>query len=540
MTEDLSALIERIGGRINVVKEIAGDVSILQGKQLKSLINDLDRLVFDANQGDTVSSIPERKIKILMDAVRLMISGKNADEILPAALSGAACITGAYSGAIVLRDEFHNSAFPAIKYPKDSSEEFPYSKTVVEKVLMTGEGVYEKNITNTSDFYGAGSIMRGGIVSVIAAPIQSSKEVIGVVYIDSRELGKDLDETDLPFLCDFATLASLLYENILLSERKLESLQKDRKNAYRVMVGKSTGMKHIDELIDRYAPLPRQVLITGETGTGKRVVAEEIHRRSKVPGPFIVMNCGGIPETLFEAEFFGYVKGAFTDAVKDHQGYIAQAQNGTLFLDEIGELTPGTQVKLLQFLDDKNFRRLGDEIEKKSNARIVLATHRNLQDLVSKNQFREDLYYRLNVLTIEIPPLRMRLGDIPDLASFFIRRECNNINKPVIQINDDVLKRLQMMPWSGNVREFKNLIERLVIHSDGNLIDIKALDNMIQPVELKKDFSAVMEDVTEDSVIITMRNRALELENGNCAAAARRLGISAPTLHKWMKKHGLK
>ena len=209
-------------------------------------------------------------------------------------------------------------------------------------------------------------------------------------------------------------------------------------------------------------------------------------------------------------------------------------------MDEIGELTPGTQVKLLQFLDDKNFRRLGDEVVKESNARIVLATHRNLQELVSKNQFREDLYYRLNVLTIEIPPLRMRLDDIPELASFFIRRECNNINKPIIEIDDDVLKKLQMMPWSGNVREFKNLIERLVIHSDGKLIDIKALDNMIQPVEIKKDFYAVMEGVTEDSVIITMRKRALELENGNCAAAARRLGISAPTLHKWMKKHGLK
>ncbi len=540
MTDDLRDLIERIGGRINVVREIVADVSILKGKQLESLINDLDKLVSGANQEDSVSSIPEKKIKILMDAVRLMVSGKRADEILPAALSGAAFITGAHSGAIVLRDEFNKSTFPAIRYPKDSSEEFPYSKTVVEKVLMAGEGVYEKNITNTSDFYGSGSIMRGGIVSVIAAPIQSSKEIIGVVYIDSRELGKDLDERDLPFLCDFATLASLLYENVLLSERKLESLQKDRKNVYRVMIGKSAGMKHIDELIDRYAPFPRQVLITGETGTGKRVVAEEIHRRSKVPGPFIVMNCGGIPETLFEAEFFGYVKGAFTDAVKDHQGYIAQAQNGTLFLDEIGELTPGTQVKLLQFLDDKNFRRLGDEVVKESNARVVLATHRNLQERVSKNQFREDLYYRLNVLTIEIPPLRMRLEDIPELANFFIRRECNNINKTVIEIDDDVLKKLQMMPWSGNVREFKNLIERLVIHSDGNRIDMEALDNMIQPVELKKDFYAVMEDVTEENVITTMRKRALELENGNCAAAARRLGISAPTLHKWMKKHDLK
>lgn len=540
MADDLQVIIQRIGERIDVIREIASDTSTEQGNPLRSLIIDLDKLVSSANQDNSIQSSPEKKIGFLLDSLRLMISTKSVDEMFVAALSGAVRITGAHAGVIVFKDELDKSLFPAINFQLDSSDEFPYSKTVVEKVLETGEGLYEKDVANSSDFYGSGTVMRGGIVSVLAVPIKTSGETIGVLYLDSREPGNDLNENDLSLLCDFATLVSLLYENVSLSERKLEFLQRDHRNAYRVMVGKSAGMMHIDELIERYAPLPRQVLITGETGTGKRVVAEEIHRRSNVPGPFIVMNCGGIPETLFEAEFFGYVKGAFTDAIKDHQGYIAQAQNGTLFLDEIGELTLGTQVKLLQFLDDKNYRRLGDDKVKDSNARIVLATHRNLRECVSKKQFREDLYYRLNVLTIEIPPLRMKLDDIPELANFFIVRECNKINKPPVEIDDDALQQLQKMSWRGNVREFKNLIERLVIHSDGNVIDIKSLESMIQPVDANVELRESMDILTEEDVIASMRRRAIEIENGNCAAAARRLGISAPTLHKWIKKHGLK
>ena len=539
MAENLQDLAHRVQNRLDFIRSLASGSKTLQRKKLEGLINDQEKLIHTILESSGESpAIKMGKIDLLIQAVRSIAEGRNLKEILQGALSGAALLVGAHSGAVVFTEEFENASYPSIKFPWETTEKYLYSRTVVQKVIETGEGVYEKDISQREGYIRAGSIIHGGIISVLAAPIKSFGEIIGVVYLDSRESDRDLDKDDLPFLCDFASIASLAYETTSLAERRIQFLEKDNHSAYTVMIGSSHGLKHIDELITRYAPHNQPVLITGETGSGKKIVAQELHNRSHVPGPFVVVNCAGIPESLFEAEFFGHVKGAFTDAIKDRKGLIEQAQDGTLFLDEIGELSMGTQAKLLQFLDDGTYRMIGDSEEKKSEVRIIAATNRNLPEFIDEKQFREDLYYRLNVLTIEIPPLRARVEDIPELCEFFVKRECQNLNKPVMKIESDVINSLRTMPWKGNVRELKNIVQRLVIHTDGPSINIDSMHKIVLPGRSEVDPFNPLMGFTEEEVTSNLRKRALELEGGNVAAAARRLGITPPTLHKWLKKSG--
>ncbi|MBU1023686.1 sigma-54-dependent Fis family transcriptional regulator, partial [bacterium] len=488
MAENLLELIMQVKKRMEFICTLRNNLSKLEVKQLESFINEQNKLIDSIlNSGKVSTGSTEDKTSLLIQSVRSVAKGKNIKEILQGTLSGAALLVGAHSGAIVFKEEFESSSLPSIKYPSDSKPDFLYSRTVVEKVMESGKGVYEKDISRNEDFLHSGSIISGRITSVIAAPLKSFGETLGVVYLDSRDSGMEFKEDDLSFLCDFAILASMTYESMSLSTRRIQYLEKDARATYSRMVGSSRALKHVEDLIIRYAPLKQSVLITGETGTGKKLVADELHHRSNAPGPFIVVNCAGIPENLFESEFFGHVKGAYTDAVKDRQGLIEIAQGGTLFLDEIGELSMGTQAKLLLFLDDGVYRRLGCNDNRKSNARMVAATNRILPELIRDGQFREDLYYRLNVLSIELPPLRMRSEDIPELCKYFIDRESHNFNKPFMSIHQDVVNKLKSLPWKGNIRELRNLIQRLVIHTDGMVIGLESLDNILEPSETNDD-----------------------------------------------------
>ena len=538
MAQELQELAKRVHDRLDCIRDIASHSNKLKKRELEGLLNDQESLISSILiSGLASSESPDNKTQLLIRALSAIAEGHSINEILQGALTGATILTGASAGAILFKEELESHDQPSIKYYPECPDSFIYSKTVVKKVMDTGKGIYEKDITKSDSLSLVDSIVKGGILSVMAVPIKSFGETIGVIYLDNRVPGTSLNEDDLPFLCDFASLASLMYENMSLATRRIQYLEKDTRYTYKVIVGKSKALQHVDDLINRYAPIKQPVLITGETGTGKRLVADELHHRSNVPGPFIIVNCAGIPESLFESEFFGHVKGAFTDAVRDKKGLIDLAQNGTLFLDEIGELTLGTQAKLLQFLDDNTYRMVGDSQTRHSNARVITATNRDLPDLLKNKSFREDLYYRLNVLTINLPPLSSRLDDIPELCEHFIELECrNNLNKPVMKIHRDVVNRLMMMPWKGNVRELRNIIQRLIIHTDNMTITSDTLDKILQPCIEESDPFVALLRYTEDEITSELRKRALELEGGNVAAASRRLGIAPQTLHKWIKK----
>lgn len=233
------------------------------------------------------------------------------------------------------------------------------------------------------------------------------------------------------------------------------------------MVGESQPMQQIREMIERVAPTDARILITGKNGTGKEVVARWIHDKSlRASGPFVEVNCAAIPSELIESELFGHEKGAFTSAIKQRKGKFEQAENGTLFLDEIGDMSLSAQAKVLRALQENKISRVGADKDVDVNVRIIAATNKNLEAEIKENRFREDLYHRLSVILFHIPSLNERMEDIPLLADHFITKICEEYGSPKIAIDDDAIAELQKINWTGNIREFRNVIERLLILCD--------------------------------------------------------------------------
>ncbi len=315
------------------------------------------------------------------------------------------------------------------------------------------------------------------------------------------------------------------------------------------IVGGSRAMEHVYKLISTVAPSSSTVLITGESGTGKELVARAIHFNSpRKDAPFVVVDCGLIPGELLEAELFGYRKGSFTGATEHRQGLIDEADGGTLFLDEIGNLPVGLQAKLLRLLQEKEYRALGAKESKKADIRVVAATNRDLREMVRTGQFREDLFYRLNIFPIHIPPLRERKEDIPLLANHFIRKYSAELDKEVRSITAEAMQKLLDYDWPGNVRELENTIQRAILLADSEIIDIHEIDLPVkEPVqtvpltaeELKRVKKKLRQEVTESVERLFVLN-ALERNNWNITRASEDVGMQRPNFHALMKKYNIK
>ncbi len=321
----------------------------------------------------------------------------------------------------------------------------------------------------------------------------------------------------------------LILENILLRKKLEERDQFDE------IIGKSDAMQQIFELIKRVAPTDSTVLITGESGTGKELIAQAIHGNSgRCYMPLIAVSCGALPESLLESELFGYEKGAFTGAEHTKRGRFEMAHGGTLFLDEIGDISLKTQVDLLRVLQQKEFSRLGGEESIEVDVRILAATNRDLEKAIIENRFRKDLFYRLNVISIHVPPLRERKEDIPPLAKASVRKCCLELNKDEVNIAPSAMKLLVDYDWPGNVRELENVIERALVIGGGK--EIAATDLPFtgrEPVseQLPKSLKA-MEKIHIERVI--------EEADWNISRAARELGIDRQTLYNKIEKYEIK
>ena len=318
----------------------------------------------------------------------------------------------------------------------------------------------------------------------------------------------------------------LVLENILLRQKLEEKYQ------YGEIIGKSGAMQEVFELITRIAPTDSTVLITGESGTGKELIAQAIHGNSnRCYMPFIAVSCGALPDSLLESELFGYEKGAFTGADHTKKGRFEMADKGTIFLDEIGDISLKTQIDLLRVLQQKEFRRLGGEEVIKVDVRILAATNRDLQKAIRENRFREDLYYRLNVISIHVPPLRERKEDISLLVETFIRRYCLEMNKEEVKIAPTALKLLLDYDWPGNVRELENVIERALVIGQGKEIaanDLPFSRKELGPEKLPKSLK-IMEQMHIE--------RILEETDWNISRAARELDIDRQTLYNKIEKY---
>lgn len=318
------------------------------------------------------------------------------------------------------------------------------------------------------------------------------------------------------------------------------------------MVGKNKSMRLVYELIEKVAPTPSSVLISGESGTGKELVAKAIHLNSpRAEKPFITVNCAALAENLLESELFGHEKGAFTGAIAMRKGRFELADGGTLFLDEIGEIPLALQAKLLRAIQEKSFERVGGSKTLHVDVRIVSATNKELKEEVKKNAFREDLYYRLNVIHVGLPALRERQDDIPLLVDYFVKTVAARLDKSGLEISKEAMRLLVSLPWEGNVRELENTIERAAILCDDN----KITDNDVQPESLGKDstqawgedldLSQIIPAGTDLNVVLyaiedKMLHQALDATGYVQARAADKLGITKSLLQYKMKKYGIK
>ncbi len=309
------------------------------------------------------------------------------------------------------------------------------------------------------------------------------------------------------------------------------------------LIGTSSVMRGVAELISRMAASDVGVLITGESGTGKELVARAIHQRGATSdGPFVAVNCAAIPETLLESELFGHAKGAFTDAKVQRRGLFAEANGGTLFLDEIGEMPMSMQVKLLRALEERAVRPVGSNVSVPFRARLIAATNRNLESAVEERTFREDLYYRIHVVHIEVPPLRARTSDILELAQHFLRIASERQKKPVSGLSPAVAERFLTYTWPGNVRELLNCVERAVALARFDEIKVEDLPQRIQgykqtPLVVAADADEL---VTIEELERRYVGRVLDAVGGNKSSAARVLGIDRTTLYRMLDRFGLR
>lgn len=321
-------------------------------------------------------------------------------------------------------------------------------------------------------------------------------------------------------------------ENLSEENRHLRRILQNEKLVYR-----SGTMQQIMDTAVKIAPVEAPVLITGESGVGKGLIAETIHRLGgDASRPFIAINCPTIPETLLESELFGYRRGAFTGADSDFKGRIRLSEGGTLFLDEIADIPLNVQAKLLRILEEKLFEPLGSNTTIRINNRIICATNRELKRLVDEGRFRKDLYYRINTITMDIPPLCKRTEDILPLAEFFATRFAGKMQKQITGLSETVKEALVRYPWPGNVRELRNVMERAVVLAQNSQIEPADL-----PQELREGGGAdpQLQDNRLESVEVSLLKDALQAHRGNVTAAAAALGISRSTLRYRMKKYGL-
>jgi len=435
---------------------------------------------------------------------------------------------------------------------------FPIGKRKVGKIAATGKAIEILDIGKDFDWIARPDwAERESIQGFLGQPLICNGETLGVLAVFTRNK-PSVDEVQwLRMVADHAAMSILnarAFEEIgrLRKRLQLESeyLREEIVEARSMgeIVGQSDTLKKVVRQIDLVAPTDANVLILGESGTGKELVAREIHKRSlRVNHPLLKVNCASIPHDLFESEFFGHVKGAFTGALKDRAGRFEAADSGTLFLDEVGEIPPSLQGKLLRTLQEGQFERVGEERTRQVDVRIVAATNRNLEAEVASGQFRHDLYYRLNVFPIEIAPLRQRKEDIAPLAALFLKRAADKFNRSELRLTKGDLMTLQAYDWPGNVRELQNVIERAIIVSSGDRLHLDLKNDSGQRQAPKTAISAQQTEVLTEREMRELERRNIESALKLCGGkiygpqgAAHLLDLPPTTLNARVKSLGIK
>jgi Nif-specific regulatory protein len=426
---------------------------------------------------------------------------------------------------------------------RGQDESIKVSRSVTKWVLQHGESLLINNQTEGVDFESADSLIADRPGSILCVPLIMLERTLGVIYLDTKEPESVFDKDHLQLVSAISAITAVAIENA----RHIEWLVSENQrliadfNIEHNMVGESQAMRNVLQFVSKVAPTDSTVLISGESGTGKELVARAIHQNSKrADRPFMAVNCAALAESLLESELFGHEKGAFTGALAMKKGRLEVADGGTVFLDEIGELSLALQVKLLRVLQERDFERVGGTRTIKVDIRLITATNKNLEDSVAAGTFRQDLYYRLNVVGLEMPTLRDRQEDIPLLANYFAPKYAEKCNRRITGISAEAQARLLGYDWPGNVRELENAIERAVVLGSTDRILLEDLPESILESEPAattpgtKYHEAVAQ--TKKHIILT----AMQQAKGSYTDAAKLLGVHPNYLHRLIRNLNLK
>jgi transcriptional regulator with GAF, ATPase, and Fis domain len=460
------------------------------------------------------------------------------DRILESLMDEVIEVTRADKGFLILMENNELRVKVARNISRQNIEDAVerVSDSIVAKVIHSRKPLIISDALDDPEFKSSESVVNLKLLSIMCVPLIYRGDLFGLIYVGNDRLANRFESKSLDMLTVFAAQASLILQNaMLVNELKLETTELRRKledQQYGEIVGACPGMKEVYKRSDKIAATDISVLIAGETGTGKELIAREIHSHSpRAKGAFVTINCGAIPENLLESELFGHVKGAFTGAVATKAGKFQAANGGTLFLDEIGEMSPPLQVKLLRALEDRIIYKVGDHRGEPVDIRVVAATNKVLEEEVKKGAFREDLYYRLNVITLQLPPLRERGEDIIVLGKFFLQKYAQEFNSRVRGFTPAAVIAMRKYSWPGNVRELENRLKKAVVLTDKALLGAEDLDLKPENLEAILPLAQAKEEFQKRYI-----NEMLERNSGNRTKTAKDLGVDPRTIFRHLEK----
>jgi transcriptional regulator with GAF, ATPase, and Fis domain len=486
-----------------------------------------------------------RDLKALVKISTTINSVRNLDLLERELMACIFEVVPAHRGAILLTSDTPGEFSSVFSWdrPNGAVAPFPVSGTIVHRVLDEKVGVLSADVFGDTALEDAKSLLLTETRSLLAVPLTVFDRILGLIYLDTSDPRARLDKDHLELMTAIAAVSAIALENARHVER-LEDENRRLKAEISIehnMVGESAPMRAVYRFVSRVAPTESTVLITGESGTGKELVARAIHRNSpRTAKPFVAINCAALTETLLESELFGHEKGAFTGAVAQKRGKLEVADGGTVFLDEMGELAPALQAKLLRVLQEREFERVGGTRPIRIDIRIIAATNRNLTESVKEGAFRQDLYYRLNVVSIEMPPLRQRREDIPLLAAYFAARSGERSKRHVRGVSPEARACLINYDWPGNVRELENSLERAVVLGSSEFILPEDLPEAVLETATPAGVNMAQyhEAIAEAKKQVIMR--AVEQAGGNYTEAAKLLGVHPNYLHRLIRNMNLK
>jgi len=492
----------------------------------------------------------------LIEINQLLMGTVEAEDLLRAILSSAIRLFSAQGCSLGLVDEAAGQLAFTTMEGEARVEEFriDLGQGIAGLVARTGQPLVSNDVSTDPRWFGGVDQKTGfHTTSILCVPLKRRGRIIGVIEALNTTKAEGFSQADMELLLAFGSLAATAlsraraFTTVRNAKVAFQEVIQDR---YHLIAGPSSSMEEVLRLARTTAATPSTVLLLGESGTGKEVLARAIHQWSpRADHPFIAVNCTALSPELLENELFGHERGAFTGATGQKKGRFELADGGTIFLDEIGDLAPDLQVKLLRVLQEREFQRLGGTREIRVDVRILAATNRNLQQAMQTGGFRQDLYYRLNVVSMTLPALRDRRADIPGLVQHFLERSCREMKRPQLGLDPAVLPVLHAYPWPGNVRELQNALERAVVLATGPDVGIADLPAEIRsasrqpsngaPPPEAPDDSLPLSDAVEEFKRLRVRH-VLEQTDWNQTEAARRLGLPQSNLSRLMKRLGLR